>query len=446
MSSPPVPYTRQFDFTDFSATNPDEQQPGISIDAEYDALKTVMDKLISRLGELQRSDGPLKNLIVTPDSLATSVLALVSGVGTPRGAWLTTTAYAAKDLVVQAGATYISTTAHIAGVFAADLAAGKWIIFNNSTAQITADAIAGAVATLAPGSVQWAAGAGSINAITAAYPTPVVALTDGLILGFRAAGTNTTSTPTFKADGTALHTITKNGGLALLPGDIPANGECLVRYRLAATVWELLNPTTATPNPSQNAQWAVAGGTANAITATFPVPITNLTDGLIVCVRATANITSGAPTFKADGTAAHTITKCGGFGLLVSGPNSEITTNSELVLRYNLANTRWELLNSAFGLGAQTLSLSQVNITNGGAFVFIDNVTFGIYFIFYDWGGNAFYDLVMHAQFIGATVFATLNFGSPGTRTYDSSAGGLRLAIAGSPGDAVGLPVTRIYG
>jgi hypothetical protein len=41
-------------------------------------------------------------------------------------AWLTTTAYAVGDLVAQGGSQYYCTTAHTAGTFATDLAAGKW--------------------------------------------------------------------------------------------------------------------------------------------------------------------------------------------------------------------------------------------------------------------------------------------------------------------------------
>jgi hypothetical protein len=97
-------------------------------------------------------------------------------------------------------------------------------------------AVAGAVA-------QWAVAAGTADAITAAFPTTVASLTDGLVLGFRATAANATTTPTFKADATTAHTITKKGGAALLAGDIPgANAECIVRYNLANTRWELLNP------------------------------------------------------------------------------------------------------------------------------------------------------------------------------------------------------------
>lgn len=91
----------------------------------------------------------------------------------------------------------------------------------------------------------WAIAAGTVNAITAVYDPENTALPDGLLLGFRASGRNTTTTPTFSPDGLTAHTITRLGGLALNTGDIPAEGaECLVRYNSDDTRWELLNPAT----------------------------------------------------------------------------------------------------------------------------------------------------------------------------------------------------------
>jgi hypothetical protein len=101
------------------------------------------------------------------------------------------------------------------------------------------------------GSVQaakynWIASAGTVDAITAAYSPAISALVDGALCYFRATGANTSTTPTFAPSGLTAHTITKQGGSALVAGDIPANlAECLVRYNLANTRWELLNPAKA---------------------------------------------------------------------------------------------------------------------------------------------------------------------------------------------------------
>lgn len=132
-------------------------------------------------------------------------------------------------------------------------------------------------------SVPWAVAAGVADAITAAYTPAVTALTDGLILAFRATAANATTTPTFKADGTTAHTITKNGGAALSAGDIAANlSEYIVRYNLANTRWELLNPSVGVAGT-----WTpTLGGTAtyNSRSATYTKNGRTVTFNLIIDV------------------------------------------------------------------------------------------------------------------------------------------------------------------
>lgn len=91
--------------------------------------------------------------------------------------------------------------------------------------------------------VAWAIAAGTADIITAVFDPAVVALTDGLIVGVRASAANVTTTPTFNPNSLGAHTIVKQGGVALLQGDIPGPlAEILLRYNLANTRWELLNP------------------------------------------------------------------------------------------------------------------------------------------------------------------------------------------------------------
>jgi hypothetical protein len=190
---------------------------------------------------------------------------------------------------------------------------------------------------------QWAAAGGSADAITAAYPIPNTALTDGLILGFRASAANATATPTFAPDGLTAYTITDDGGTALSPGVIPAaNAEMLVRYNLANTRWELLNPNDVLQIP-----WVVAGGTGDAITATYAPAVLSLTDGLMLAFRASAANTLTNPTFAPNGLTAHAITKRGG-AVLAAGDIP--AAGAEVLLRYNLANTRWETVSATASL------------------------------------------------------------------------------------------------
>lgn len=88
--------------------------------------------------------------------------------------------------------------------------------------------------------------------------------------------------------------------------------------------------------------WVVAGGTADALTATYSPVVSALTDGMIRHVRATAANATTTPTFQPDGLVAHTITKLGGTAVVAG----EWGNLQELALRYNLANTRWELLST----------------------------------------------------------------------------------------------------
>ena len=99
--------------------------------------------------------------------------------------------------------------------------------------------------------IPWSKGNGSTgDAQSAIYSPANGALFDGLILGLRVSGTNATATPTFSPDGLTTHVITKSGGASLAAGDLKPAGEVLLRYNLASTEWEFLNP----PVPSNVVQ------------------------------------------------------------------------------------------------------------------------------------------------------------------------------------------------
>lgn len=133
----PTPYTRQFDFAGFSASFPSDQQPGVQIDTELNAVKTNLDGLNANIALIQRDDGGIRNAIVTLDSLSADVFTVLGGEWEVKGPWATATVYAAKDVVSNAGSTYVCATPHTSGTFAVDLAAGKWVtIFGAVTATI----------------------------------------------------------------------------------------------------------------------------------------------------------------------------------------------------------------------------------------------------------------------------------------------------------------------
>ncbi len=91
-----------------------------------------------------------------------------------------------------------------------------------------------------------------------------------------------------------------------------------------------------------NVAWADGGGTADAITAAYSIPITTLVDGQLCYVRATAANATTTPTFSPSSLTARTIVKQGGSALAAGDISGD---GAELILRYDLANTRWELLN-----------------------------------------------------------------------------------------------------
>lgn len=110
-------------------------------------------------------------------------------------------------------------------------------------------------------------------------------------------------------------------------------------------------PTGATGTPIAIAS---AGGTVDAITADFSPDITLTDKQLCIVISAGAN-TSTTPTFSPDGLTARTIVKNGGQALAAGNTGA---AGYPMLLEYNLANTRWELMNpvvSSSG-GGQTLA------------------------------------------------------------------------------------------
>lgn len=118
--------------------------------------------------------------------------------------------------------------------------------------------------------------------------------------------------------------------------------------------------------------WVAAGGTADAITASYAISYTALVDGMVCYVRAASANATTTPTFAPSGLTAHTITKSGG-SALVAG--DIIGAGHELVLRYNLANTRWELLNPNVSIAAGSIALTK--LATQGADTFLANATSG---------------------------------------------------------------------
>lgn len=130
----PVPYDRLKDFTTYALAHTAQPYNASDHDAEFDAVELTLDGLVVNIALIQRNDGLLANQTVHPDALSTATKALI-GAGntgqtnwTPRGLWVTATAYALGNVVETGGVSYVCATAHTSGVFATDHTAGKWIV------------------------------------------------------------------------------------------------------------------------------------------------------------------------------------------------------------------------------------------------------------------------------------------------------------------------------
>lgn len=143
---------------------------------------------------------------------------------------------------------------------------------HTGVANATARTQYGVVGQIQDGTYLYAAGSGT-DTITATLSPAITAYANGMQVCIRAAGANTTTTPTLNLNSVGAITITKVGGTALAVGDIVgASHELLLRYNSTSTKWELLNPGTVIngltekTNPDPSADFVQAydtSGTAN---------------------------------------------------------------------------------------------------------------------------------------------------------------------------------------
>lgn len=122
MSQPP-PYNPSHSFVSDSATL--GGFPGQSLDIEFNAIAAVTKAIEANLALIQRDDGALANGSVTYDQL--SPLLQSSGIA-PATAWVTGAIYSAGVSVFEGTNLYRASVTHTSGVFATDLASGKWLL------------------------------------------------------------------------------------------------------------------------------------------------------------------------------------------------------------------------------------------------------------------------------------------------------------------------------
>ena len=160
--------------------------------------------------------------------------------------------------------------------------------------------------------------------------------------------------------------------------------------------------------------WAVAGGTADAITVTYSPAIAALTDGLTLQFRASAANATTTPTFSPNGLTAHPITKYGGMALVAKDIPAAL---AECLIVYNLANTRWELLDAASSTGFGAVDV--VPFASSGTYTPTAGM---LYCLVFGWGAG------------GGSGGTAGNGGTGGT----TSLGSLLTAVGGGGGSDSG--------
>lgn len=216
--------------------------------------------------------------------------------------------------------------------------------------------------TAVPGAVQggkWssATDTGALNALVVTLAPAPAALVAMQEIRCRVANTNTGAT-TLNVNGLGVLPVVRHDQSALSAGDIVAGQVAIFLYDITNNNFQI----TKTGLSSVPSNWIVAAGTADAITATYSPVIAALVDGQFCQFRATAANATTTPTFAPNGLTAQTITKKGGVALAAGDIPGNL---AEVILRYNLANTRWELLNPA-PLGKPAAPTRQV-LTSGTA-------------------------------------------------------------------------------
>ena len=121
MSQPP-PYTPQHSFISDVTTG---SFPGQALDIEFSDVKATTDAISANLKLIQRDDGALANGTVGYDALSPALQ--TNGLAT-AAAWITANAYQVGTPVYQNFNLYRCFVVHTSGVFATDLAAGKWVL------------------------------------------------------------------------------------------------------------------------------------------------------------------------------------------------------------------------------------------------------------------------------------------------------------------------------
>lgn len=90
------------------------------------------------------------------------------------------------------------------------------------------------------GKTNWSVATGTADALVVNHTVPFTAYVDGMLVNFRVAAANTTTTPTLAVDALTAKTMKKSGGDALLVGDLTAGMEVTARYNQSGDHFEIV--------------------------------------------------------------------------------------------------------------------------------------------------------------------------------------------------------------
>lgn len=116
-------YDVTYSYTGFQQAQGDNAFPGTQVDADLAGLQDSLANYAAFVQGVMRSDGALRNGVVTSDSLSPSLR--TAGL-IPAAAWATATFYLAGSNVIVSSNLYRAVSPHTSGAFVTDLAAGKW--------------------------------------------------------------------------------------------------------------------------------------------------------------------------------------------------------------------------------------------------------------------------------------------------------------------------------
>jgi hypothetical protein len=308
----PSPYIPQHDYSSELGN-----VHGTHLDEDFNDIEQTTREIRVNLSLLQADDGRLRNETVHPESFSAASLALMAGSWVPKGAWIASRDYSVSDVVGYNNDAYVCVRNHTSNDFLTDYANDCWL-------KIVANA------TVAAASVTLVAG-GSLQSTN---------VQDGLEEVSDEINGHLT-------DSTGAHAASAISYLgALSANDVGGALDELATGKADLAGAHFTGAVTAT-----TINYAPAGGTADAITATIP-GITELNDGLTVLIQSQAANTAAVPTFDLNDKGPLPIRKANGVSL---APGSIPAANYPMLLTYSDALSCWLLANAADNLNVTTL-------------------------------------------------------------------------------------------